>query len=98
MATDAEILTGIRASGRYNIVVGSEREARSLLRQAMPDAIELPAAVAGQPYPRPPVGCLKWFQLHPAEPAIGHDRPHFKYVDWTGGKKGRGGSWGHVEF
>jgi hypothetical protein len=22
----------------------------------------------------------------------------FKYVDWTRGKKGKGGSWGHIQF
>jgi hypothetical protein len=64
----------------------------------MPGAPELPPAFAGQPYPKPPPGCLKWYQLHPSEPSVGNARPHFKYEDWTGGKKGRGGSWGHIEF
>ena len=98
MATDAEIVQGIQAPGRYNAVVGFEAHARRLLRQAMPGAPELPPAVAGLPYPKAPPGCLRWFQLHPPEPAVGHARPHFKYEDWTRGKKGRGGSWGHIEF
>jgi hypothetical protein len=98
MATDAEIIAGIRGAGRYNATAASEDHARRLLEAAMPDGVEVPPAIAGQPYPNPPSGCLKWFQLHPAEPAVGHVRPHFKYADWTGGKKGRGGSWGHVEF
>jgi hypothetical protein len=96
--TEAEIVRGIQAPGRYDAVVSSEDEARHLLQQAMPDAVELPAAKEGQPYPTPPGGCKKWFQLHPAEPHVGHDRPHFKYADWTRGKKGSGGSWGHVFF
>jgi hypothetical protein len=98
MASEAEIIRGVQTPGRYNASVGSEDEARKLLKAAMPDAVELPPGAAGQPYPNPPAGCLKWFQLHPAEPAVGHMRPHFKYADWTRGKKGRGGSWGHVEF
>jgi hypothetical protein len=36
--------------------------------------------------------------VHPAEPAVGYNQPHVKYVDWTRGKKGRGGSWGHINF
>ncbi len=98
MPTDAEIIAGIQAPGRYNANVGSEAEARRLLQQAMPDAIELPPATSGQAYPNPPRGCKKWYQLHPPEPHVGHDQPHFKYADWTRGKKGRGGSWGHIEF
>ncbi len=98
MPSDAEIIQGIQAPGRYDAIVGSEAEARDLLRRAMPDALELPAALPGQPYPNPPTGCRKWYQLHPAEPSVDHDRPHFKYADWTGGKKGRGGRWGHIEF
>ena len=98
MPTDAEIVQGIQAPGRYDVVVGSEAEARGLLQQAVPDAVELPPAVAGQAYPNPPAGCRKWYQLHPPEPNVGNVRPHFKYADWTGGKKGRGGSWGHIEF
>ena len=98
MATDADIIQGIQAPGRYDATVASEDEARRLLQQAMPDAAEVPAAVAGLPYPNVPAGCRKWFQLHPPEPAVGNHRPHFKYADWTRGKKGRGGSWGHIEF
>ena len=98
MATDAEIIQGIQAPGRHDVVVGSEAEARGLLRQALPGAPELPTATAGRPYPKPAPGRLKWYQLHPAEPRVGNVRPHFKYEDWTRGKKGRGGSWGHIEF
>ena len=98
MPTETERVKGITTPGRYDITVGSEREARHLLQRAMPDAVELPPAESGQPYPRPPLGCNKWYQLHPPEPSVGHLRPHFKYADWTDGKKGRGGSWGHIEF
>src|SRR5881296_3170129 len=96
--TEAEIIQGIQASGRYDARVGSEADARRLLQQAMPDALELPTATAGSAYPNPPAGCNKWYQLHPAEPRAGNRRAHFKYVDWTRGKKGRGGSWGHIEI
>jgi len=98
MPTDAEVIQGIQGPGRYDAIVQDEATARRLLQTALPGAIELMPASAGQPYPSPPVGCLKWYQLHPAEPAVGHSKPHFKYVDWTGGKKGKGGSWGHIEF
>ncbi|MBI4531187.1 MAG: hypothetical protein HY709_06650 [Candidatus Latescibacteria bacterium] len=98
MPTEADIIKGIRVFGGYNAVVGSEVEARRLLQRAMPDAVELPPVVSGQPYPKPPIGCTKWYQLHPPEPWVGHNRPHFKYEDWTRGKKGQGGSWGHIEF
>ena len=98
MPTEAEIIRGIQAAGRYDANVASEDQARRLLQQAMPDALELPAAVPVLPYPSPPAGCKKWYQLHPPEPAAGNDRPHFKYADWTRGKKARGGSWGHIHF
>jgi len=98
MPTDAEIIQGIQSPGRYNAIVKSEDEARRLLQTAMPDAVELPPAIAGQRYPKPPHGCLKWFQLHPPEPRVNNTRPHFKYEDWSKGKKWRGGSWGHIDF
>ena len=56
MPTDAEIITGIRSPGRYDSLVDSEITARRLLQQALPDAIELPFATVGQPYPNPPAG------------------------------------------
>ena len=98
MPTNPEIIQGIQAAGRYDATVGSEAEARSLLQQALPDAVELPPAEPGNRYPNPPAGCRKWYQFHPPEPSVGNDQPHFKYADWTRGKKGRGGSWGHIEF
>lgn len=45
MPTDTEIIRGIQSAGRYDASVGSEEDARRLLRQAMPEAVELPAAV-----------------------------------------------------
>jgi hypothetical protein len=71
----------MQAPGKYRATVASEEEARRLLGVAMPDAVEQPAAVPERPYPSPPTGCRKWYQLHPAEPAVGNDRPHFKYAD-----------------
>ena len=96
--TDAEIIQGISKPGRYDATVGSETDARRLLQQALPSAVELLPAVVGQPYPNPAHGCKQWYQLHPPEPAVGNIRPHSKYADWSRGKKGAGGSWGHIEF
>lgn len=98
MPTDDDIINGIKTPGNYNALVGSESKARQLLQQAMPDGVELLPAVVGQPYPNPSPGVKKWYQLQPPEPQVGHLLPHFKYADWTGGKKGRGGSWGHLFF
>jgi hypothetical protein len=86
----------ISAPGSYNTTVKTLEEARQLIKAAMPDAVELPRALPGKNYPIPPPGVKKWFQIHPAEPGVGNDLSHIKYVDWTTGKKGTGGSWGHV--
>lgn len=96
--TDDEIIDGIRGPGRFDAVVRSEGEADRLIRTALPDAVEIPPATASLPYPAPPTGTLRWYQSHPPEPQVGHDRPHLKYADWSRGKKGRGGSWGHLFF
>jgi hypothetical protein len=96
--SENEIIDGIRSPGRFDATVGSEADARRLIRAALPHAVELPAAVTGGTYPPPPAGVKAWFQSHPAEPAVGNPLPHLKYADWTGGKKGRGGSWGHLFF
>lgn len=98
MPAEAEHVDAVRSPGRYDATVGSEDEARRIVGQALPHARELPAAAAGQPYPGPPPGVRAWFQVHPAEPAVGHPLPHVKYADWTGGKKGTGGTWGHLFF
>jgi len=95
---DDDIVRGIRDPGKFDAVVPSEAEARRLIRAAMPDAAELPPAIIGRAYPSPPSGERKWFQVHPPEPSVANDLPHIKYADWTGGKKGRGGSWGHLFF
>ena len=68
---------------------------------AAPDRLEsarssLPCG--GVPYPSPPPGVKAWFQVQPAEPNVGNMLPHIKYADWTGGKKGSGGTWGHLFF
>lgn len=78
--------------------MGSEAEARRIIQQALPHAQELFPATAGQAYSSPPPGVKAWFQVHPAEPAVGNLLPHLKYADWTGGKKGTGGTWGHLFF
>ena len=101
MPTEADHVRGVKAPGRYDATVGSEEEARRIMEQAMPDAPELPPAVAGQPYPTPPPGTDKWFQRHPPDAAPGSNDPnlpHLKYADWTRGKKNKGGSWGHLYF
>ena len=98
MPTEADHVRDIRAAGKYDAVVGSEAEARRIVRLALPHAIELPPGVVGVPYPTPSAGVKTWFQVQPAEPTVGNLLPHIKYADWTGGKKGTGGSWGHLFF
>jgi hypothetical protein len=97
-APKTSTVKGIKAAGRFDDTVRTLEEARAAIKKAYPDAVELPPAVAGQPYPSPPPGVKKWFQLHPPEPGAGNNLPHFKYADWTKGKKGTGGSWGHIFF
>jgi hypothetical protein len=96
--TETDHLKGVRAAGKYDAVVGSEVEARRIVQQALPYAKELTSAEVGVPYPNPPPGVKAWFQVQPAEPDVGNMLPHIKYADWTGGKKGTGGSWGHLFF
>jgi hypothetical protein len=99
--TESEIIKGIKAPGKFDATVASEGEARRFVQTALPHATELPAAVAGQPYPSPPKGVKAWFQVHPPDSTPGSglpDLPHIKYADWTGGKRGSGGSWGHIFF
>src|SRR5437899_6649223 len=90
---DEEIIEGIRRPGRFDAIVGSDGEAERLVRTALPHAEELPPAEPGLAYPPPPPGTEAWYQRHPPEPGVGNEFPHLKYADWTGGKKGRGGSW-----
>ena len=98
MATEADHVRGVGAAGKYDATVDSEAEARRIVQAALPHALELPPAVTSQPYPNPPRGVKSWFQVHPAEPEVGNMLPHIKYADWTGGKKGAGGTWGHLFF
>lgn len=95
--SDADIIKGIQAPGRFDETVASEEEASRLVKAALPHAVELPPAKPGQVYP-PPKGAKAWYQVHPAEPVVGNNLPHVKYADWTKGKKGSGGSWGHLFF
>lgn len=92
--TEADYVKGVKAVGKYDATVGSEDKARRILHQALPHAQELLPAVAGQPYPSPPYGVKAWFQVQPTEPDVGNMLPHIKYADWTGGKKGSGGTRG----
>jgi hypothetical protein len=98
VTTEADHVKGVAAPGRYDAVVDSAAQARSIVQQALPHAQELPVAVAGQLYPSPPMGVKAWFQVHPAEPEIGNTLPHVKYADWSNGKKGTGGTWGHLFY
>jgi hypothetical protein len=96
-----DIIKGIQAPGKFDATVASEAEARRMAQTALPHATELPPTVAGQPYPSPPTGVKAWLQVHPPDATPGSgvpNLPHVKYADWTGGKRGRGGSWGHIFF
>ena len=95
---DRDIVDGIRAPTRFDAIVDSEDGARRLVRTALPHAIELPPAIQGHAYSAPLYGQKTWYQVHPPEPSVGNHLPHVKYADWTKGKKGRGGSWGHLYF
>jgi hypothetical protein len=99
--TEDDLIKGIKAPGKFDAAVASEAEARRLLQTALPQTAELPPALAGQPYPAPPKGLKAWFQVHPPDAVPGSglpNLPHIKYVDWPSGKRGRGGSWGHIYF
>jgi len=96
--SDDEIIDGIRSTGPFDAMAGSEDHARDLVSTALPHAIELPPAISGQAYANALPGQKAWYQVHPAEPDVGNEHPHVKYADWTKGKKGRGGSWGHIFF
>ncbi|MEO6808098.1 MAG: hypothetical protein ABI353_03170 [Isosphaeraceae bacterium] len=98
MPTEADHVRAVQAPGRYNAIVGSEDEAHLIVRKALPHAVELARGVPGQPYPRAAPGIRAWFQVQPPEPDVGNMRPHVKYEDWTGGKKFKGGRWGHLAF
>ena len=98
MPTENEIINGIRRPGSYHATVASEADAKRLVRAVLPHAVEVPAAVVGQPYPLANQGIKAWYQVHPAEPNVGHNLPHVKYENWTKGKKKSGGSWGHLFF
>jgi hypothetical protein len=96
--SEDDIIKGIKAPGRFDAIAGAEADALRAVRTALPHATELLPAATGQPYPSPPKGVKAWFQVQPAEPSVGNDLPHVKYADWTGGKKGQGGTWGHIFF
>jgi hypothetical protein len=96
--TEADHVRAIQAPGRYNAIVGTEVEALRIVRQALPHATEVPPGVPGQPYPQPAPGVKTWYQVQPAEPDVGNMLPHVKYEDWSGGKKFKGGRWGHLFF
>jgi len=96
--SDNDIIKGIQAPGKFDATVGSEAEAKRLVSAALPNAVELSPAISGQPYASPPRGVKATYQVHPAETGVGNDLPHVKYADWTNGKKGCGGTWGHVFF
>lgn len=96
--SEDDIVSGIQAPGRFDADASSEDDARRLIQKALPHAVEAPRAIAGEAYPSAPPGAKAWYQIHPPEPAVGLKRPHLKYSDWTRGKKGRGGTWGHIFF
>lgn len=98
MPTEADHIKAVQAPGRYNSTVGSEDEARRIVRQALPHATEVARGTPDQPYPQAAPGVKAWYQVQPPEPDVGHSLPHVKYEDWTGGKKFKGGRWGHLFF
>ena len=73
--TEAEIIKGITAPGKFDATIGSRTDALRVVRVALPHATELPVAMADQPYPSPPKGVKDWFQVHPADAAPGRTCP-----------------------
>ncbi len=98
MPTEADHVKAIQAPGRYNAIVGSEEQARRIVQRALPHAVEISRGAPGEPYPRAGPGTRAWYQVQPSEPAVGNNLPHVKYEDGTGGKKFKGGRWGHLFF
>jgi hypothetical protein len=96
--TEADHISAVKSPGRYNATVGSEEDARRIVQQALPYAVEVPPAISGQPYPTAAPHVKAWYQVQPAEPDVGNLLPHVKYEDWTGGKEFKGGRWGHLSF
>ena len=90
------VLKVLQAVGKADVTAASKEEALSWAREAFPDAMELPEATAGQPYPKAPAGVKDTFQVHPAEPDVNNMLPHVKYEIWSPGK--RLGSYGHIWF
>jgi hypothetical protein len=98
--TENDIIDGIKRPGTFDAAVASEADATRLVQTALPHATRLPPAVAWQPYSSPH-GVKARFQVHPPDATLGSglpNLPHVKYADWTGGKRGKGGSWGHIFF
>lgn len=91
------ILKKLREPGTFNPTASSKQEALEWAQEAFPDAVHLPDAQPNTPYPST-AGYDKWYRFEPAEPDVGNNLPHIKYADWTGGKKNRGGSWGHIFY
>jgi hypothetical protein len=96
--SEDDIIKGVGQAGRFDAVVNSEADAKRLVKAAIPHAVELLPAQAGQTYAAGPKGIKATYQVHPAEPKVGNNLPHVKYEDWTKGKKRSGGSWGHLFF
>ncbi len=91
------ILKQLREPGPFSPTAPSKQAALEWAQEAFPDAMHLPDAQPNAPYPST-AGYKKWYRFEPAEPNVGNNMPHVKYTDWTGGKKGTGGSWGHIFF
>ena len=62
--SEDDIIKGIQQPGRFDATVGSEADARRLVKTALPHAVELPAAQAGQPYASSPSGVKAIYQVH----------------------------------
>ena len=58
-----DVIKGIEAPGRFDATVASEATALRIIRRALPQAVELPPAVAGRPYPSPLAGIKAWYPM-----------------------------------
>ena len=101
MPAENDIIDGIKRTGNLMLPLPPKLRQNSSYKRRYPMPPSCLPQSRGQPYPASPKGVKAWFQVHPTDATPGSgipNLPHIKYVDWTGGKRGKGGSWGHIVF
>lgn len=70
-----------------NVETGSLEEAEKLINQTRPDLEKKPTYGNNG---------KSGYEIHPAEPNVGNNKPHIKWWDWSKGKAN--GAEGHIFF